>query len=136
MEDHIEMLDKEVNCMKEVGLKSKTSKCELLRDSKTYLGRHVHKHGTRPDPEAVVAVLTWKAPRTDTQLMSFLGLANDYREFIKGYADKIYPMQQLRQNKARSTVGLMRLKSFLRTSNANFVRLQSSACRPRKECLF
>ena len=39
----------------------------------------------RPDPEAVEAVLTWKAPRTDTQLMSFLGFANYYREFIKGY---------------------------------------------------
>ena len=36
----------------------------------------------RPDPEAVEAVLTWKAPKTDTQLMSFLGFANYYREFI------------------------------------------------------
>ena len=27
------------------------------------------RHGVRPDPEAVEAVLTWKAPRTDTQLM-------------------------------------------------------------------
>ena len=42
----------------------------------------------RPDPEAVEAVLTWKAPRTDTQLLSFLEFANYYREFIKGYADK------------------------------------------------
>ena len=30
------------------------------------------RHGVRPDPEAVEAVLTWKAPRTDTQLLSFL----------------------------------------------------------------
>ena len=41
------------------------------------------KHGVRPDPEAVEAVLTWKAPRTDTQLMSFIGFANYYRKFIK-----------------------------------------------------
>ena len=54
----------------------------------------VDKHGMRPDPKAVEAVLTWKAPRTDTQLLSFLGFANYYREFIKGYADKVYPMQQ------------------------------------------
>ena len=27
--------------------------------------------------------------------MSFLGFANYYREFIKGYADKVNPMQQL-----------------------------------------
>ena len=26
--------------------------------------------------------------------MSFLGFANYYREFIKCYADKVYPMQQ------------------------------------------
>ena len=61
----------------------------------------------RPDPEAVEAVeavetvLTWKAPRTDTQLMSLLGFANYYRDFIKGYADKIYPMQQLMRIKGK-----------------------------------
>ena len=59
------------------------------------------KHGVRPDPEAIEAVLTWKAPKTDTQLMSLLGFANYYREFVKGYADKIYPMQQLMRNKGK-----------------------------------
>ena len=59
------------------------------------------RHGVRPDPEAVEAVFTWKAPRTDTQLMSFLRFANYYREFIKGYADKVYPMQKLMHNKGK-----------------------------------
>ena len=59
----------------------------------------VDRHGVRPDPEAVEAVLTWKAPRTDTQLLSFLGFANYYREFMKGHADKVYPMQKLMRNK-------------------------------------
>ena len=58
--------------MKQAGLKCKPSKCEILKDSIKYLGRLVDKHGVRPDPEAVEAVLTWKAPKTDTQLMSFL----------------------------------------------------------------
>ena len=57
------------------------------------------RHGVRRDPEAVEAVLTWKAPRTDTQLMSFLGFAKYYRKFIKGYADKVYPMKKLMRNK-------------------------------------
>ena len=61
----------------------------------------VDRHGVRPDPEAVEAVLTWKAPRTDTQLLSFLGFANYYGEFIKGYADKLYPMQKLMRNKGK-----------------------------------
>ena len=76
LEDHIERLEEVFSCMKQAGLKCKPSKCEILRDSIKYLGRLVDKHGVRPDPEAVEAVLTWKAPKTDTQLMSFLGFAN------------------------------------------------------------
>ena len=101
LEDHIERLDEVFTCMKQAGLKCKPSKCEILRDSIKYLGRLVDKHGVRLHPEAVEAALTWKAPNTYTQLMSFLGFANYYREFIKGYADKIYPMQQLMTNKGK-----------------------------------
>ena len=59
------------------------------------------RHGIRPGPDAVEAVLTWKSPKTEHQLMSFLGFANYYREFIKGYADKMYPMQQLMRHKGK-----------------------------------
>ena len=83
LEDHIERLGEVFCCIEEAGLKCKPSKCKILRDSIEYLGRLVDKHGIRPDPEAVEAVLTWKASKTDTQLMSFLGIANYYWEFIK-----------------------------------------------------
>ena len=33
--------------------------------------------------------------------MSFLGFTNYYREFIKGYAYKVYPMQKLMRNKGK-----------------------------------
>ena len=101
LEDHIDRLDEVFGCMKRAGLKCKTSKCEVLRDSIKYLGRMVDRHGVRSHPEAVEDVLTWKAPRTDTQLMSFLGFAKYYREFINGYADKVYPMQKLMRNKGK-----------------------------------
>ena len=66
LEDHLDRLDEVFDCMKRAGLKWKPSKCEILRDSIKYLGRMVDRHGVRPDQEAVEAVLTWKAPRTDT----------------------------------------------------------------------
>ena len=134
LEDHIERLEEVFSCMKQAGLKCKPSKCEILRDSIKYLGRLVDKYGVRPDPEAVEAVLTWKAPKTDTQLMRFLGFANYYREFTKGYADKIYPMQRLMRTRAKSSPGLMRRKFHLKTSNVNFARHRSSACRQRRGC--
>ena len=96
LEDHIDWLDEVFGCMKRAGLKCKPSKCEILRDSSKYLGRMVDRHGVRPDPEAVEAVLTWKS-----LVLSFLGFANYYREFIKGYADKVYPMQKLMRNKGK-----------------------------------
>ena len=88
LEDHIERLDQVFACMKRAGLNCKPSKCEILRDSIKYLGRIVDKHGITPDPDAVEAVLTWKSPITEHQLMSYLGFAIYYREFIKGYAEK------------------------------------------------
>ena len=101
MEDHIERLDEVFACMKRAGLKCKPSKCEILKDSIKYLGRIVDKLGFRLDPDAVEAVLTGKSPKTEHQLMSFLGFANYYREFIKGYADKVYPMQQLMRHREK-----------------------------------
>ena len=121
LEDHIDRLDEVFGCMKRAGLKCKPSKCEILRDSIKYLGRMVDRHGVRPDPEAVEAVLTWKAPRTDTQLMSFLGFANYYREFIKGYADKVYPMQKLMRNQWK------RMPFGLCNATATFQRLMAQA---------
>ena len=62
LEDHIDRLNEVFGCMKRAGLKCKPSKCEILRDSIQYLGRMVDRNGVRPNPEAVEAVLTWKAP--------------------------------------------------------------------------
>ena len=76
LEDHNERLDEVFACMKRSGLKCKPLKCEILKDSIKYLGRMVDRHGIRADPDAVEAVLTWNSPKTEHQLMSFLGFAN------------------------------------------------------------
>ena len=73
LEDHIERLNEVFACMKRSGLKCKPSKCEILKDSIK-----------STDPDAVQAALTSKSPKTEHQLMGFLGFANYYREFIKG----------------------------------------------------
>ena len=94
---HIDRLDEVFDCKNRAGL----SKCEIFRDSIKYLGRMVDRHGVRQDPDAVESVLTWKAPRTNTQLISFLAFAKYYRKFVKGDTDKFYSMQQLIHNKRK-----------------------------------
>ena len=97
--------------MKRAGLKCKPSKCEIPKDSIKYLGRMVDKRGIRPDPDVVEVVLTWKSPKTEHELMSFLDFANYYTEFIMGYADKVYSMQQLMRHKGENSHGIKQLKS-------------------------
>ena len=63
--DHIDRLDEVFNCMKKAAWKCKPS---ILRDSIKYLGRILDRHSVRTDPDAVEAMLTWKAPRANTQL--------------------------------------------------------------------
>ena len=121
LEDHIERLDEVFACMKRSGLKCKPSKCEILKDSIKYLGRMVDKHGIRPDPDAVEAVLTWKSPKTENQLMSFLGFANYYREFVKSYADKVYPMQQLMRHKGKKF-------TWNNAADESFQRIKKKLC--------
>ena len=99
--DHINRLNEVFDCMERASLKCKPSKCEIPEDTIKYLKRMVDRPGVRPDPDAMETVLTWKAPRTHMHVMSFLGFANYYREFSKGYADKVYPMQQLMRNKGK-----------------------------------
>ena len=47
------------------------------------------------DERKVQAVIDWPAPTKVTELRSFLGLANYYRRFIKGYSKIVSPLTDL-----------------------------------------
>ena len=134
--DYIDRLDEVFHCMKRAGLKCKPSKCEILSDSIKYLGRMVDGHGVRRDPDAVEAVITWKAPRTDALLMSFLRSANFYCELIKGYAEMVYPMQQLVRNKEKKFEWNERAQEAFENIKRNCAKRQCKGCQWRKACTF
>ena len=63
--------------------------------------RRQHEENER-DCRTIVQQLVSSIPHEVlTSTSSFLEFANYYREFIKGYADKVYPMQKLMRNKGK-----------------------------------
>ena len=95
VDQHLERLSSVFQKLAKAGLKLKPKKCVIMSKSIKYLGRIIDQDGCRPDPEAVEVVKNWQAPKDMSTLRSFLGFANYYREFIKDYAEKISPLQDL-----------------------------------------
>ena len=59
-------------------LYAKLSKCELFKQSVSFLGHVVSEKGVHMDPVKVKAIMDWPAPTSVTEIRSFLGLAGFY----------------------------------------------------------
>jgi hypothetical protein len=51
--------------------------------------------GIKMDPAKVKTVLNWLIPKTVTEIQEFIGFANFYRRFIKGYLKIVTPFTNL-----------------------------------------
>ncbi|KAL0422585.1 UNVERIFIED_CONTAM: Transposon Tf2-11 polyprotein [Sesamum latifolium] len=61
----------------------------------SFLGHIVERGCIRMDPKKVQAIEEWQPPSDVHDLRSFLGLANYYRRFVKGYSEIARPMTDL-----------------------------------------
>ena len=70
----------------------------MEKDEIKYL-RMIIGHGkVRMDPIKVDMVRNWKEPRTKKELQMFLGYANLYQRFIKGFSGVVKPLTKLTGN--------------------------------------
>ncbi len=97
--EHLDRIREVFQCLRDAGLKLKAQKCKLFDTQIKFLGRKIDANGIRPDPDNIKKVLEWKTPTNKDQLGHILGFANYYREFIKGYADIIAPLQHMKKDK-------------------------------------
>ena len=91
-EEHLEIV---LQTLKDHKLYAKFSKCEFWLDRVHFLGHVVSAEGIYVDPAKIEAVSNWKAPKSVTEVRSFLGLAGYYRRFVEGFARLAAPLTAL-----------------------------------------
>ena len=104
--------------MREHKLYANLKKCIFAAPEIPVLGCIVGRHGTRPDPEKVQAIVEWPVPKNVKELRQFLGLANYLHKYTRNYADVVRPLTQLLRNDTSWEWNDERHASFLRVKES------------------
>ncbi|CAC5390809.1 Retrovirus-related Pol polyprotein from transposon 297,Retrovirus-related Pol polyprotein from transposon 17.6,Retrovirus-related Pol polyprotein from transposon 412 [Mytilus coruscus] len=81
--------------LREVNLKLKPTKCTFAAKEVKFLGHVLSKDGIAVDTTKIDAVKTFPVPQNITDVRAFLGLANYYRKFVKGFSKIASPLHRL-----------------------------------------
>ena len=94
-EEHLQRMRVVFDCLREHGLKSKPSKCDVFKSEINYLAHHVSQKGVLPSKKNLESIGQCPPPDTYTKVKSFAGLVGHYRRFIKGFAKIAAPLYDL-----------------------------------------
>ncbi|GJT20742.1 putative reverse transcriptase domain-containing protein [Tanacetum coccineum] len=111
-EDHENHLRLMLDLLKKEKLYAKFSKCEFWLQEVHFLGHVVNHDGIHVDPSKIEAVKSWKAPKTPSEVRSFLGLAGYYRRFIKNFSKIAKPLTSLTQKNQKYEWGEKQEEAF------------------------
>ncbi|CAL1380625.1 unnamed protein product [Linum trigynum] len=101
LDEHAEHLRQAFQVLRDNKLYVKKEKCTFVAAEVPFLGHIIGGGKLKMDEAKVEAIRGWEPPTRVTELRSFLGLANYYRRFIKGYSALAAPLTDLlKKNKA------------------------------------
>ena len=93
--EHARHVRQVLQCLLENRLFVKAEKCVFSTNSVEFLGHVLEEGRVRADPKKIRAVEEWPRPTDRTQLRRFLGFANFYRRFIRGFSRVAAPLSAL-----------------------------------------
>ena len=96
-QEHLVSLQKTMEHLNTAGLRLKLDKSNFFQDSITYLGHILDKEGIRPHPDKIKVITAMPEPKNQSELRSFLGMANYYDRFVPGLATNCAPLNDLLQ---------------------------------------
>ena len=94
-QEHTQHLRQVLQSFREANFYCKLSKCKFAVREVPFLGHVVSEHGIAPDPNKARVINDWTTPKDKKELMSFLGLAQYFAKFIKGYSVLTVPLTNL-----------------------------------------
>uniref|UniRef100_A0A3B3H4X2 Gypsy retrotransposon integrase-like protein 1 n=1 Tax=Oryzias latipes TaxID=8090 RepID=A0A3B3H4X2_ORYLA len=101
LDTHVQHVRTVLQRLLENQLYCKAEKCEFHTKQTRFLGHVVSPGGVQMDSAKVKAVLEWPVPSGRKQLQRFLGFANFYRRFIRGFSGVAAPLHKLTSAKVR-----------------------------------
>jgi hypothetical protein len=85
-EDHVKHVTKVLEALSSTGMKVNGEKSVFHVKEVEYLGYIMTPGCIKMDPKKVQAIRDWPQPKTVTEVQEFLGFANFYRRFVRGYS--------------------------------------------------
>ena len=83
---HVKVVRWVLEVLRKYGLYANLKKCRFHKDEVRFLGFVVSRDGIRMEEERIDAVKKWPEPQSVQDIQVFIGFANFYRRFIKGFS--------------------------------------------------
>ena len=95
VEEHLVHLEEVFRRLRHANVKLNPKKCSFVKQRVEYLGYIATPEGISPNPDKVRVVQEFPTPTNLKELRSFLGLANYYRRFVRGFSNIANPLNAL-----------------------------------------
>ncbi|GBG68765.1 hypothetical protein CBR_g3305 [Chara braunii] len=95
VEEHVGHLYKVLSLLRQHQFKINGEKCEFGRTRILYLGHEISAEGLKPDDMKVASIRDWPHPHFVTEMRSFLGMTDYYRNFVKNFNIVAAPLTDL-----------------------------------------